>query len=63
MANNSDWWTAPTESENGNLIMVTGRRDIENFKNKQMYDIIIAQEGVYESDYRTRKNKYRKYDI
>ena len=23
MANNSEWWTAPTESENGNLIMVT----------------------------------------
>lgn len=21
-----DWWTAPAEGENGNLILVTGRR-------------------------------------
>lgn len=25
----NDWWTAPAESENGNLILVTGRRGME----------------------------------
>lgn len=26
----NDWWTTPTESENGNRVIVTGRRDVEN---------------------------------
>ena len=50
MANNSDWWTAPTESENGNLIMVTGRRDIENFKNNPKFNIRIEVTSKYNSD-------------
>lgn len=25
-----EWWTSPTESDNGKLIIVTGRRDMEN---------------------------------
>ena len=50
MANKSDWWTAPTESENGNLIMVTGRRDIENFKNNPKYNIRIEVTWKYNSD-------------
>ena len=50
MANNSDWWTAPTESENGNLIMVTGRRDIENFKNNPKFNIRIEVTWKYNSD-------------
>ena len=25
----NEWWTAPTDSESGRLIMVTGRRDME----------------------------------
>lgn len=24
-----EWWTTPTESENGNRIIVTGRRGVE----------------------------------
>ena len=50
MANNSDWWTAPTESENGNLLMVTGRRDIENFKNNPKFNIRIEVTWKYNSD-------------
>ena len=50
MANNSDWWTAPTESENGNIIMVTGRRDIENFKNNPKFNIRIEVTWKYNSD-------------
>ena len=50
MANKSDWWTAPTESENGNLIMVTGRRDIENFKNNPKFNIRIEVTWKYNRD-------------
>lgn len=25
----NDWWTSPTESESGALVMVTGRRGVE----------------------------------
>ena len=50
MANNSDWWTPPTESENGNHIMVTGRRDIENFKNNPKFNIRIEVTWKYNSD-------------
>ena len=50
MANNSEWWTAPTESENGNLIMVTGRRDIEKFKNNPKFNIRIEVTWKYNSD-------------
>lgn len=32
-----DWWTAPAESENGNLIMVTGRRDVDFFRNNPKF--------------------------
>lgn len=28
----SEWWTSPTESENGNLIIVTGRADMDNVR-------------------------------
>ncbi len=45
-----DWWTAPTESDNGNLIMVTGRRDIENFKNNPKFNIRIEVTWKYNSD-------------
>lgn len=50
MANNSDWWTAPTESENGNLIMVTGRRDVDKFKNNPKFNIRIEVTWKYNSD-------------
>lgn len=26
----NEWWTAPAEGENGELVLVTGRRDIDN---------------------------------
>lgn len=50
MANNSDWWTTPTESENGNLIMVTGRRDVDKFKNNPKFNIRIEVTWKYISD-------------
>ncbi len=45
----SDWWTAPTESENGNLIMVTGRRDVDTFRNNPKFNIRIEVTWKYDS--------------
>lgn len=33
----TDWWTAPAEAENGNLIMVTGRRGMQNVRDTGKY--------------------------
>lgn len=37
MAQEHDWWTSPTESEDGRLIMVSGRRDIERFRSNKRF--------------------------
>ena len=39
------WWTAPTESESGRLIMVTGRKDIDNFRSNERFKIRIEVTG------------------
>lgn len=41
MSKANDWWTAPTESENGRLIMVTGRRDVLEFRNNPRFNIRV----------------------
>ena len=46
----SDWWTSPTESENGNLIMVTGRRDVEKFRNNPRFNIRVEITWKYDGD-------------
>ena len=40
----NEWWTAPTEAANGNLIIVTGRNDLDNVKltGKYIYRIEIT---------------------
>ena len=38
---NDSWWTAPAESEDGRLIMVTGRRDVAKFRSNPRYSIRI----------------------
>lgn len=45
-----DWWTSPTESADGRLIMVTGRRDISQYRNNPKYDIRVGITWRYESD-------------
>lgn len=42
-----DWWTSPAESENGRLIMVTGRRDIDKFRNNPKYSIRVEIKWRY----------------
>lgn len=44
------WWTAPTESESGRLIMVTGRKDIDIFRSNERFKIRIEVTWKYEGD-------------
>ena len=43
-----DWWTAPAESESGNLIMVTGRRDVSKFKDNPKFKIRVEATWKYD---------------
>jgi len=36
-----NWWTAPAESEDGRLIMVSGRSDVSSFRNNPRFTIRI----------------------
>ncbi len=42
------WWTAPAESENGRLIMVTGRKDVEKFRTNPRFSIRIEVTWKYD---------------
>lgn len=44
------WWTAPTESESGRLIMVTGRVDVEKFRANPRYSIRVEVSWPYKGD-------------
>ena len=46
----NDWWTAPAEAENGNLIMVTGRRNLANVKETGKYVFRVEMTWPYEPD-------------
>jgi hypothetical protein len=50
MANTNDWWTCPTESEDGRLVMVTGRRDIDKFRNNPRFTIRVEITWHYGED-------------
>ncbi|MCM1331856.1 MAG: DUF695 domain-containing protein [Bacteroides sp.] len=41
MSEELDWWTSPTESESGRLIMVTGRKDVQKFRTSGKYKIRV----------------------
>lgn len=47
---NETWWTAPTESESGRLIMVTGRKDVEKFRNNPKFNIRVEISWKYDGD-------------
>lgn len=44
-----NWWTTPTEAENGNRIIVTGRDDVDKFRSSGKYiyrvEVIWRYEG------------------
>ncbi|MBQ8773720.1 MAG: DUF695 domain-containing protein [Muribaculaceae bacterium] len=46
----SDWWTAPTESESGRLIMATGRGGMEEVRASGKYNIRIEITWKYSGD-------------
>ncbi len=50
MIDKGDWWTAPTESEDGRLVMVTGRRDVDEFRNNPRFSIRVEVTWRYDSD-------------
>ncbi|MDE5658599.1 MAG: DUF695 domain-containing protein, partial [Muribaculaceae bacterium] len=50
MAKKDDWWTSPTEGENGALIMVTGRRDVEKFRDNPKYSIRVEVSWKYDGE-------------
>lgn len=45
-----NWWTAPTESENGQLILVTGRKDVEKFRSNPRFSIRVEVTWKYKGD-------------
>lgn len=47
MSERNDWWTCPTESEDGRLVMVTGRRDIEKFRTNPRFTIRVEVTWPY----------------
>lgn len=45
-----DWWTAPAQGENGNLILVTGRRAMDNVIATGLYRYRVEVTWSYEGD-------------
>lgn len=45
-----EWWTAPTESESGRLIMVTGRDDVDKFRDNPRFNIRVEVSWKYGGD-------------
>lgn len=43
-----DWWTAPAEGENGSLIMVTGRADVDKFRANPRFTYRIEVKWAYD---------------
>ncbi len=51
------WWTAPTESANGRLIMVTGRKDVAEFRNNPRFNVRVEVTWPYTGDDTGMPNK------
>lgn len=45
-----EWWTCPAEADNGKLIMVTGRRDMEQVIESGKYNYRVEITWRYEED-------------
>lgn len=42
-----EWWTTPAEDDNGNLLMVTGREDVDKFRNNIRFTIRVEISWKY----------------
>jgi len=47
--NTEQWWTSPLESENGRIIMVTGRADVRKFRDNPKFSIRVDITLPYDS--------------
>lgn len=45
-----EWWTAPAESEDGRLVMVSGRKDVKAFRSNPRFKIRIEIVWPYGED-------------
>ncbi len=50
MSENGIWWTAPTQSESGRLIMVTGRKDVRKFRENPRFSIRVEVTWRYDGE-------------
>lgn len=46
----NEWWSAPTEAENGNVIIVTGRRELDEARAMGVYNYRVEVTWPYEGD-------------
>ena len=46
----NEWWTAPAQSDDGRLVMVTGRRDMEPAIEAGVYNVRIEISWHYDGD-------------
>lgn len=49
MSSESEWWTSPLEDEDGHIIMVTGRADVEKFRSNPRYNIRVEITQPYDA--------------
>lgn len=42
-----EWWTSPAEDEKGRLLMVTGREDVDKFRNNKKFCIRVEISWKY----------------
>ena len=52
----NEWWTAPAEGENGNLILVTGRRAMDPVIATGIYKFRVEVTWRYEGDHKALPN-------
>lgn len=44
-----NWWTSPLENDNGQMIMVTGRGDVDKFRSNPRFNIRVTITLPYQS--------------
>lgn len=50
MSKAQEWWTAPTQSESGRLIMVTGLKTVDEFRDNPRFNIRVEITWRYDGD-------------
>ncbi|MCM1520595.1 MAG: DUF695 domain-containing protein [Lachnoclostridium sp.] len=48
MNDNNEWWTAPAESEDGRLVMVSGRENVKKFRDNPKFNIRVEITWTYD---------------